>query len=328
MKTKVFLLLSIFSWSVYALDIDDLDVGDDVYVQGIFSDDLVYVIRIDKQGNRVKVRNYENNTTKWVSSSDLISKKTSDTNDVGRLGAGALILGCLFTDACSDSDKDSKKSSSSRTTEPHELFVTNDCGAPIQMVVTYKDQNQNWQTKGWWYINGYGNSFLTDKENNNILLSDTKFYYFAESPQYNLIWEGNDYTVNTGERKLGMRKGIPKDTFKKAHIFSLSCEGNDPLKGKYLLGFHSRNIESFTYDGDTFKYGVEITSILDSSSAEEAGLEVGDILYQMDESKITEPKSIVDYMNDPKKEKGSSVRIHYMRGGQLYSKKIRPKYNG
>lgn len=73
--------------------IDGLDIGDGVYVQGFFSDELAAVVRIDKENNSVKVRRAEDGTTKWVSIDEVITREEAQMRDVGR---ASYIVACLF----------------------------------------------------------------------------------------------------------------------------------------------------------------------------------------------------------------------------------------
>ena len=45
---SIFYLMA-FGNSCYAANIRDLDIGDGVYLQGVLSDELVYIVRIDYQ---------------------------------------------------------------------------------------------------------------------------------------------------------------------------------------------------------------------------------------------------------------------------------------
>ena len=97
-----FLLLS----NVQAANIYDLDVGDGVYLEGIMSDELVYITRIDVSNNRVKIRRSTDSTTKWVRPSSLISREASTTNDIGRTAIGVGIMVCLLNpEACKNTGK-------------------------------------------------------------------------------------------------------------------------------------------------------------------------------------------------------------------------------
>ena len=77
--------------------IDLLDIGDGVYVQGFVSDELAYIVRIDKYDNTVKVRRASDGTTRWVRVNDIITREESRANDFARTIAGGAILICLFS---------------------------------------------------------------------------------------------------------------------------------------------------------------------------------------------------------------------------------------
>lgn len=73
--------------------IDSLDIGDGVYVQGFFSDELSYIVRIDHASNQVKVRSATKGTTRWVAVSQILSEAESTVNDLGRT---AIVIGGLY----------------------------------------------------------------------------------------------------------------------------------------------------------------------------------------------------------------------------------------
>ena len=103
---KIFTIIFLLSFSVSALsaNVNDLDVGDRVYVQGFFSDDLVTIVRVKYSSGKVKVKN-EDGIVEWVNASKIITKSESDGNDWGRMGVGAVIAVCMLNpDACK-SDK-------------------------------------------------------------------------------------------------------------------------------------------------------------------------------------------------------------------------------
>lgn len=76
--------------------IDSLDIGENVYVQGWLSDELVTIVRIDKSSNKVKVLRSKDGTAKWVSVDEVITREESQLNDTGRIAIGAAIIYCLF----------------------------------------------------------------------------------------------------------------------------------------------------------------------------------------------------------------------------------------
>ena len=79
-----------------------LDIGDGVYVQGLFSDELVYIKRIDRSNNQVKVQRASDGTTKWVSADSIITREQSQVNNLGR---GALLVGAIVCGMSPDSCK-------------------------------------------------------------------------------------------------------------------------------------------------------------------------------------------------------------------------------
>lgn len=74
-----------------------LDVGDGVYVQGFFSDELAIIVRIDHQNQKVKVRRSRDGTTKWVAARDVLTREQSTINDIGRGAVTIGIIACFFS---------------------------------------------------------------------------------------------------------------------------------------------------------------------------------------------------------------------------------------
>ena len=95
-RTLMFVLITTFSLNAVCANINYLDVGDGVYVQGVFSDELVYIKRIDSGSNMVKVVRPTDGTTSWVNASNIISREQSDRNDVGRAAISTVIFICLL----------------------------------------------------------------------------------------------------------------------------------------------------------------------------------------------------------------------------------------
>ena len=81
--------------------IDALDVGDIVYVQGFFSDELAQIVRLDKPSGRVKVRLQADGTTKWVPHTEVLTRDQSTEKMIERGVVGGAILYCILNpEAC------------------------------------------------------------------------------------------------------------------------------------------------------------------------------------------------------------------------------------
>ncbi|WP_192811506.1 DUF1036 domain-containing protein [Idiomarina xiamenensis] len=76
--------------------IDRLDIGDGVYIQGAFSDELAYIVRINKTDNTVKVRHAEDGTARWVGIEQIITRDQAQQNSAQRSVVGGAIIFCLF----------------------------------------------------------------------------------------------------------------------------------------------------------------------------------------------------------------------------------------
>ncbi len=209
MKSVLGLFLVLFAVATGAANIRDLDIGDGMYLQGILSDELVYVVRIDYSSNRVKVQRSKDGTTKWVSASDLISRETSVGNDVGRFAIGTVLFLCaLDPDSCRSADTSStnRYSSTSTTSTGYRFHVTNKCTKAVKFALHYAKPNGDWSTAGWWTISPNSGRYLKFTNGNFARSNNAISYYYAKSTDDALVWTGDDYAANFDGKRLNMKR--------------------------------------------------------------------------------------------------------------------------
>jgi uncharacterized membrane protein len=203
----IFLLLVL--GTTQAAPISDLDVGDDVYVQGVFSDDLVYIVRIDYQNQRVKVRRGTDGTTTWVNPSRLISRETSVGNDVGRVAVVIALAVCAFDpDACSSNSRQTQQRATtppSGSSTGFKFHVANECKHSVRLALRYLQPNGKWTTAGWWTFSPNSSRFLKFNNGTYARTNNTAAYYYAEATNQSLVWTG-DHSARLDDRSLAMRK--------------------------------------------------------------------------------------------------------------------------
>ena len=87
-----------------AFPIEDIDVGDTFYINNLFSEnELVVVKRIDREGGRVKIQ-YLKGGVEWVAPSKLLTRTSSRTADVEEdISGTALIAGVIWAILAPDS---------------------------------------------------------------------------------------------------------------------------------------------------------------------------------------------------------------------------------
>lgn len=78
-----------------ALPIGNIDAGDGLYLDSVFSNALVQVIRIDRANNFVKVR-HGNGYTEWVRPSRLLTREQSAAHEVGETVVWGALIVCLM----------------------------------------------------------------------------------------------------------------------------------------------------------------------------------------------------------------------------------------
>ncbi len=201
MKSIIFgaVLLSCLS-NLQAANIHDLDLGEGVYLQGIVSDELVRVVRIDIGRNLVKVLRSEDGTAKWVNPSQLISRESSIVNDVGRTAAVITIAACLLNpEACKNTGSRNSQSNSiqsSGSSAGYKFKVLNNCKHSIMLALRYLKTDGKWSTIGWWTLDGEKHTYLK-QDGGYITTNSSVFFYYAGTSDGSLYWGGdNNYTVN------------------------------------------------------------------------------------------------------------------------------------
>ena len=78
--------------------IDQIRVGANYYISGLFMDAPAEVLAVDKSRNRVKVFNKNDNEVVWVHPSRVLNTSDSVDRDLQRLGVGLKILDALLSD--------------------------------------------------------------------------------------------------------------------------------------------------------------------------------------------------------------------------------------
>ena len=178
-KLLLFILIALYNTS-YAASIRDLDIGDGVYLQGVLSDELVYLVRIDYQRNLVKIRRSEDGTVKWVRPTDLISREDSIGNDIGRAAIAIGVFACIANpdaDACKS--KNNSKSGSLSGNKSSKIYVTNNCIYGIKLALYYQNEAGASTGLGWWTIDGKKSTYLKFTNGTYATANSSTIYYYA-----------------------------------------------------------------------------------------------------------------------------------------------------
>jgi len=78
-----------------------------------------------------------------------------------------------------------------------EIFVQNECPAPVRFLISHADQNRNWHPHGWW-------EFRANQPSTRLLVDDRvitqrddhDLYFYAESTDNSgHIWDGTDHSA-------------------------------------------------------------------------------------------------------------------------------------
>jgi uncharacterized membrane protein len=87
------------------------------------------------------------------------------------------------------------------------FHLYNNCQYPMTVAVDYMDDSGQWNTMGYWNIAGKTDTSLADSSNVIIHTNNALYYYYAESPDHNLLWAGDhNFTVQSDGRTLGFEQ--------------------------------------------------------------------------------------------------------------------------
>jgi serine protease Do len=86
-----------------------------------------------------------------------------------------------------------------------------------------------------------------------------------------------------------------------------------------IEGYFISEQQSTQYNMPT---GVYISKIVDGSGADKAGLEIGNIIVEIDNIKVTKFADITDYLYNKKKGEKVKLKINYINGRQYSEKTV------
>uniref|UniRef100_UPI0025E87711 DUF1036 domain-containing protein n=1 Tax=Winogradskyella sp. TaxID=1883156 RepID=UPI0025E87711 len=99
----------------------------------------------------------------------------------------------------------------------YKLIFKNNCRKPIQIAISALNLDGEWETEGFYNFQPYEELFLANTENRT-------FYFFAESFDNELTWEGEKYLTIQGERYKFLKRTISEDEGYGNFLTTLTCE--------------------------------------------------------------------------------------------------------
>ena len=105
------------------------------------------------------------------------------------------------------------------------LTINNKCRRDIRIAITIRDENRKWVTNAWWDFKGNFRSRLLYVNREAVKVSFNEVYLFAEIPNGNYEWSGQDHTATVEGRSLNMRKFVVSGDVESGYEVELSCPG-------------------------------------------------------------------------------------------------------
>ena len=134
-----------------------------------------------------------------------------------------------------------------------------------------------------------------------------------------IVRDGDKYTFDFNGQKMDLSKKLEE-------LGNMRLEELGNLKG---LNFNWENGDMSFGEGKAYTYlgvntektdgGVKITSVSKESPAEKAGLQAGDIIYKIDDTKIETTEGLSETIRA--KKDGEKVKVYFMRGGKKKEEK-------
>jgi hypothetical protein len=314
-----------------SVELSEIIIGGTYYHDEWNNNNKAKVVAI--RGDRVEIVYLEGDRAgevDRVSASDLLTRTESREEAMEDVAEGATVaivavaaFVCLVDPDSCKQEQEQVETKPQTTLNYRNIYFQNDCGIQASLSITYLNQKTEWITMGWWNIPAYEGRFLADGNNNYIALSSEHFYYYAETPKAELLWNGSDYNANITNRTIGMRKTYAGIDSANNYTYKINCDESDPNKGKYLIGFNGQKLDHFLYNNQRFEYGVQVDSVIPGMPAS-SKLISGDIIYQVDEQQVHSIESLFTYING-RSEPAAPVTIAYIREGQIYSVSITPQ---
>lgn len=85
------------------------------------------------------------------------------------------------------------------------IRINNECHKPVNIAVRYMNTNDNWVTDGWWEFSPSEKGLLRG-DNGRLETDNSILYYFAQSTDKTIVWEGDKNTKYFKGKKLDMRE--------------------------------------------------------------------------------------------------------------------------
>jgi len=169
---KYFIILCILTISLFAVDIDEVDIGDIYYINGYLNEDRrVVVVKINRSRKKVKVR-AQNGDTEWVHSSELLTKNQNENmNSYGPIVAGIAVLAGLATLA--------DDTGSSNSNDGYGIYVKNNCSQTMRLAIQYLPANKNEVATEYWWKFKPGRSAYLYSNDTKLLTTSSALYYYA-----------------------------------------------------------------------------------------------------------------------------------------------------
>lgn len=109
--------------------------------------------------------------------------------------------------------------------ESREIAVENRCNRPIRVLIHHADQTRSWHPHAWFnFAAGEGPTALTSDGVTLRQLTDHELYFYAESTDRRLVWEGNDSATTVGGQSYGLVKANTRVQRGRTQV-TISCPG-------------------------------------------------------------------------------------------------------
>ena len=181
--------------------------------------DQCATLRAQRERIRDEVTNLEVNYPLFTAALEACAQESKDGAE---FTVCALIVCAIGQDTCSEVgqrifalamqaarvDQLAKRAGcgASRSGTRTPIEVTNSCGHPVEIAVTYQFPSGEWRSDGWWSFHSGETATLRLASGDLAAINDGRMYYYAETTDHSgLEWRG-DLRRNVGDRTLLMKE--------------------------------------------------------------------------------------------------------------------------
>jgi C1A family cysteine protease len=194
------------------------------------------------------------------------------------------------------------------------IRITNQCIYDVQFALEYQDENESWQTKGFYTFSPQQSRYIPLENGSEILTSNPKILIYGETLDAGktVTWsgkkDGTSYLRELYGKTYNMRFRELELNSRNEWSYSFDC---GDLSCDYYSGVGMNQDENF-----------RVTMLVENGPAERYGVNIGDQIVEIDGVNVGSITTNDDFISLVRGEPGTVVRLGIVRQGEPGIKQI------